>query len=76
MKMYQLKYTAEIEFTENCYWGNGGGLVGWGGSFFADRPDPIVGGIGHYKAGTKGQRESVSATLVFQKADNGWSPAN
>jgi hypothetical protein len=81
MKVYQMKYTATIEFTDNCYWGNGSGLIGWQGGFTADRPSgggtlaSLMDTSSHYKAGMKGQQEQVSATLTFQKTENGWSLA-
>ena len=81
MKVYQMKYTATIEFTDNCYWGDGNGMIGWQGGFYADRP--IGGGATasllntstHYKAGGKGQQEQVSGALTFQKSENGWALA-
>jgi hypothetical protein len=81
MKLYQMKYTATIEFTDNCYWGDGNGLIGWQGGFTADRPSgggataSFLDTSMHYKAGSKGQQEQVSGTLTFQKTENGWSLA-
>jgi len=73
MKAYQLTYTAEIELTDDCFWGDGG-LLGWQGNFFAERP---TGGISqrveYSKSGRKGHQEQISATLTFQRTENGWS---
>lgn len=81
MKVYQMKYAATIQFNDDCYWGDGNSMVGWQGGFYADRP--VGGGATasllntstHYKMGRKGQQEQVSATLTFQKTENGWSLA-
>ena len=76
IKTYHVAYTAEIQFTEDCGWGGGGFLVGWDGNFYADPPDSLVGILGHFKAGRKGQQEQVSAYLTFLKTQNGWRLAN
>lgn len=79
VKTYQLQYTAEIEFTDSCAWGDGSALVGWQGGFSADRSSGssqmamLMDMSVHYKKGAKGQREQVSSTLVFIKTENGWS---
>jgi len=73
MKLYDLMYSAEIELTNDCYWGDGGRL-GWQGGFFAERPTGGISQMVEYsKSGKKGQREQVSATLGFERTENGWS---
>jgi hypothetical protein len=78
MKIYTLKYTAEIEFTDNCFWGDGNGLIGWGGNFSADRSTgmALLDASTHFKAGKKGQKEKVTSSLTFQKTENGWNLSN
>jgi hypothetical protein len=77
MKAYRMKYTAEIEFTDDCVWGDGG-MMGWGGQFVAERPAVHATGAlsqstKYFKSGGKEQREQVFGTLTFQKTENGWS---
>jgi len=73
MKLYDLMYSAEIELTDDCFWGDGG-RIGWQGGFFAERPTGGMSQIVEYaKSGKRGHREHVSATLGFQRTENGWS---
>lgn len=78
-KLYELHYAAEIKFLDNCYWGSGSSIMGWQGDYTADRKtgpstmSSLMEGLGHYKDGTKGQRERVTASLYFQKTEAGWN---
>ena len=44
MKGYEMSYSAEIEFVEDCMWSGGNDLMGWDGSFRADRSLPPANG--------------------------------
>jgi len=77
MKLYEMDYSAEMEFLDNCMWG-GGGLLGWDGSFQAVRGQPGTGldafnpiYYGKQKA-NKGQHQKVSGKFMFQKTEQGW----
>ena len=68
-KLYFLDYKAEIEFTADCFWG------GSSSSF-----EVVVGEPSQYSSSylegkkqvRKGQRETVSGSLRFELADEGW----
>lgn len=76
-KLYEMEYTAEIEFLDDCMW-SGGGLLGWGGSFLAvrgERPGGTM-GLGSAYIGMqqvrKGQRQKVNSKFTFEKTEQGW----
>jgi hypothetical protein len=77
MKFYEMEYSAEIEFLDDCMWG-GGGPFGWDGSFQAVRGQPGTGAdafnptfFGKQKA-SKGQLRKVTGKFTFQKTEAGW----
>lgn len=76
-KIYEMEYTAEIEFLDNCMW-SGGGLLGWDGSFRAVRGER-PGGIEAFNPEylempevRKGQRKKVNGKFTFEKTEQGW----
>jgi len=81
VKAYELDYTAEIEFTDDCMWG-GGGPFGWDGSFEAARGQPR-GALDSFnpkyfgkQAAKKGQRQKVTGKFAFEKTERGWRLTN
>ena len=78
-KNYEMIYTAEIEFLENCIWRGGNDVVPWDGTFNAKRNDgPATGALAYsaYSLGLtlaqKGQRLKFNGTLVLEQTENGW----
>lgn len=75
VKVYEMEFTAEIEFLDDCMWGDGGPI--WGGSFAATRGIPGKDSeyfalmMGKRKA-TKGQRQRFSGTSALEKSEKGW----
>ena len=75
-KVYELDYTADLEFLDDCMW-NGGGN-GFGAPFDAIRGRP-QNGIGAFApnvfgkaAANKGQHQTTSGKMIFEKTENGW----
>lgn len=74
-KLYEMEYTAEIEFLDNCIW-NSGGERGWNGSFVAIPRQP--GHEGDWRGPfdpqepSKGERQRVNGKLKFEKTEQGW----
>lgn len=79
VKTYKLKYSAVIQFTDDCLWGDGSPMMGWQGGYKADRPSNMGAGMAifdassHYKEGKKGQTENVTSWISWQKTENGWT---
>ena len=40
IKEYEMSYSAEVEFVDNCMWRGGNSLMGWDGTFFAKPGQP------------------------------------
>jgi hypothetical protein len=74
-KLYEMEYTAEIEFLDNCIW-NSGGERGWNGSFVAILKQP--GHEGSFRGSfdplepSKGEHQRVNGKLKFEKTEQGW----
>jgi hypothetical protein len=80
MKGYQMSYAAEVEFNDDCLWSGGNNLMGWDGSFRAERIDPAPrGGVREFfyvsqglKPAKKGERFRFTGHLNFEKTERGW----
>jgi len=70
---YQLEYTAEIEFLDDCIWSGG-----YKGTFLATRGRPASAmdremlRYDAKEAAEKGKHQQVSNKLIFQRTENGW----
>ena len=80
VRLYQLEYTAEIEFLENLMW-NGEGPF-WEGDYNAIRGQP-QGALDSFNPrfmgkapAAKGQRKNVSSMLIFERTVRGWRLRN
>lgn len=79
VKVYNLEFDAEIEFTSDCKWITGGDMdLGFRTLPSADKTTgPFAQFIaGEVEAGVKvrqGQRVRVSGVIQFEKKENGWS---
>lgn len=76
-RLYQMEYSAKIEFTQDLMW-SGPGPFGWNGNFHATpgRPRNTLDSfhpsfIGR-TAVKKGETADVSGTVVLEKAEKGW----
>jgi len=70
VKVHAIEYQAEIEFAEDCYWG-----TPFGEGFEAIKGEPGPLNAWMYtgkKKGRKGERETITGTLRFQKTEKGW----
>lgn len=81
MKAYEMSYAAEVEFLEDCLWSGGNNLMGWNGSFYAQRgkPKPPQEVFGRFfdlnqglKPANKGERFRFTGHMNFQKTERGW----
>jgi len=81
IKVYELSYAAEIEFTNDCTWSGGNELMGWDGRFNASpgSTDPSDGATNFFMAtqgqesATKGKRINISGKVNFEKTERGWN---
>ena len=77
MNLYEMDYTAEIEFLGDCMWGSGGALgngrsfeavPGWpGGALDAFNPRYFL-----KQKARKGERRKIEGKFMFQKTEQGW----
>ncbi|MBS1873903.1 MAG: hypothetical protein JSU00_11875 [Acidobacteria bacterium] len=75
VKVYEMDWTAEIEFLGNCMWGAGP----FGGDSFTAVPGWPGGGLDAFnprffgkQRARKGQRQKIEGKFMFQKAEQGW----
>jgi hypothetical protein len=75
-KCYEMKYNAEIEFTQDCYWGPMNYTGTWTGDFFASDiaslPKKYEGHAKNMERVTKGKKIKLASSLDFQKTEKGW----
>ena len=83
--LYNMEYEAVIEFLADGAWTRGGSFdpnvttFGFSPRRINTNPesfDGIVGMINNIKNVRQGQQETVTGTILFQKAENGWRKAD
>jgi hypothetical protein len=80
MKIYQMSYSAEVEFLDNCIWSAGNDLMGWDGSFRAQRNQALPSGALNdffnasqgVKPAKKGDHFRFTGHMEFEKTERGW----
>ena len=77
VQLYALAFTAELEFSEDCYWGPFS-WGKWSGDFFtiAGKPNALDAFSPAYAGkveATKGSRTKVEGILNFMKTEKGWN---
>ncbi|MEY2571929.1 MAG: hypothetical protein QOJ87_142 [Verrucomicrobiota bacterium] len=80
IKAYQMSYTAEVEFLDDCIWTAGNNLVGWDGSFRAQRNQALSSGALNdffnasqgLKPAKKGEHFTFTGQMAFEKTERGW----
>lgn len=69
MKLYEMEYTADIEFLEDCVWS--GTYRGEARLFYAE-PRGQRKWFGAFEPASKGQHQRLTGRFSFQKAEKGW----
>jgi hypothetical protein len=80
MKAYEMSYSAEVEFLDDCIWSAGNNLMGWDGSFRAQRSQALPSGALNdffdasqgLKPAKKGEHFRFTGHLEFEKTERGW----
>jgi len=70
VKLHSIEFEAEIRFLEKCYWGSP-----LEQSFEVQRGEPGPFNMWMYmgkRKAEKGQRETITGTLRFEKTEKGW----
>jgi hypothetical protein len=77
MNLYEMDYTAEIEFLGDCMWGSGGAFGG--GRIFEAFPGSPGGGLDAFnpryflkQKARKGERRKIEGKFMFQKTEQEW----
>jgi|ERR1043166_5532311 len=78
MRAYQMDYTADIEFVNDCMWSGGNSLEGWSGDFVAQSGQQSGGLDGFLslsqgmQQARRGQHQRISGQFHFVKTEQGW----
>lgn len=75
VKVYSMEYKAEVEFSADCRWGigNRGNIVATTSNNSMELMSVMIGVQGGgLKSVKKGQRETVTGALQFEKTEKGW----
>jgi hypothetical protein len=80
MKAYEMSYTAEVEFLDDCLWSAGNNFTGWEGNFRAQRGQAPSGGALNaffnasqgLQPAKKGDRFKFTGRMNFEKTERGW----
>lgn len=80
VRVYEMRYAAEVEFLYDCIWSGGNNLSGWDGSFHARRGQAASsGGLEDFlnlsqgfKSAKKGEHFKFNGQIDFEKTERGW----